>query len=70
MITFKNYLYFNKLWKKENKMADNRISMPSGFGGLMRFDQEYTSKFMLKPIHVIAFIVLILAFRIFLGIVY
>ncbi|MDP3991888.1 MAG: preprotein translocase subunit Sec61beta [Nanoarchaeota archaeon] len=48
-------------------MADNRINMPAGFGGLMRFDEEYESKIMLKPTHVIAFVILILAFRIFLG---
>ena len=45
-------------------MADNKIHMPSGYGGLMRFDEEYESKIMLKPTHVIAFIILILAFRI------
>jgi len=49
-------------------MVDNRISMPSGFGGLMRFDQEYESKINLTPTHVIAFVILIIAFRIFLGI--
>ena len=49
-------------------MADNQINMPGGFGGLMRYNEEYSSKFMLKPTHVIGFIVLILAFRIFLGV--
>lgn len=44
-------------------MADG-LSMPSGFGGLMRYNEEYDSKIMLKPIYIIAFIVLILAFRI------
>ncbi len=48
-------------------MADNKIHMPSGYGGLMRFEEEYESKIMLKPTHVIAFVILILAFRIFLG---
>jgi preprotein translocase subunit Sec61beta len=47
-------------------MAD-KINMPAGFGGLMRFDEEYSSAFNLKPTHVIAFIILIIAFRIFLG---
>lgn len=46
---------------------DNKISMPAGFGGLMRFDEEYASKFNLKPTHVIAFIILIVAFRVVLG---
>ncbi|MEK6926026.1 MAG: preprotein translocase subunit Sec61beta [Nanoarchaeota archaeon] len=51
-------------------MADNKISMPGGFGGLMRYDEEYASKFPLKPAHVIAFVVLIIAFRIALGFLY
>ena len=50
-------------------MAQNTgISLPSGFGGLVNYKEEYESKFMLKPVHVIAFIVLIIAFRIGLGI--
>jgi len=49
-------------------MADNKIQMPSGFGGLMRFDEEYSSKINLKPTHVIAFVILIIFFRIFLGV--
>jgi len=51
-------------------MADNKIHIPSGFGGLMRFEEEYESKIMLRPMHVIAFVILILAFRIFLGAFY
>ncbi len=47
--------------------TDNKISMPAGFGGLMRFDEEYASKFNLKPTHVIVFIILIVAFRVVLG---
>jgi preprotein translocase subunit Sec61beta len=47
-------------------MADNKIHMPSGYGGLMRFDEEYESKIMLKPTHVIAFVIFILVFRLFL----
>jgi preprotein translocase subunit Sec61beta len=42
-------------------MAD-KISMPGVFGGLMRYDEEYTSKFMIKPSHVIGFVVLIMLF--------
>lgn len=38
---------------------DGGISMPGVFGGLMRYNEEYKSKFMIKPAHVIAFIVLI-----------
>ena len=45
-------------------MADNSINMPGGFGGLTRFSEEYESKFMLKPIHVIVFLILIVGLRI------
>ena len=43
-------------------MADNKIHMPGSFGGLMRYDEEYTSKFMLTPTQVIGFIVAIMVF--------
>ena len=52
------------------KMAENQINMPGGFGGLMRFDEEYASKFNLKPTYIIGFIVLIVAFRFLLGVIY
>ena len=48
-------------------MANNSINLPSGFGGLVRFNEEYDSKFNLKPVHVIVFVAVIVAFRIFLG---
>ena len=48
-------------------MSD-RMSMPSGMGGLLRYDEEYPSKLMLKPSHVIIFIVLIVLFSISLRI--
>ena len=47
---------------------DNRIQMPGAFGGLMRFEEEYASKINLQPTHVILFIILVVAFRIFLGV--
>ena len=40
------------------------LSMPSGFGGLVNYKEEYASKFMLSPTHVVAFIILIIAIRI------
>ncbi|MBI2630529.1 preprotein translocase subunit Sec61beta [Candidatus Pacearchaeota archaeon] len=49
-------------------MSDNRISMPSGMGGLLRYNEEYPSKLMLKPSHVVAFIILIILFSISLKI--
>jgi len=49
-------------------MAENTgFSLPSGFGGLVNYNEEYASKFMLKPTHVIAFIILIVVFRVGLG---
>ncbi len=39
-----------------------KINMPAGFGGLMRYKEEYPSKFMLEPKHVVIFIILIIIF--------
>lgn len=51
-------------------MGDGKISMPGSFGGLMRFDEEFESKFKLSPAAVIglavAVIVLIVALKIFI----
>lgn len=44
-------------------MADG-VNLPGGFGGLMRFNEEYSSYINLKPMHVVLFIMLIVAFRI------
>lgn len=41
---------------------DNQVSMPGVFGGLMRYNDEYKSTFMLKPAYVIIFIILLAAF--------
>ncbi len=43
-------------------MAQNKINVPAGFGGLVRYGEEYESKFKLKPEHVIIFIVLVIIF--------
>ncbi len=43
---------------------DNRINLPGGFGGLMRYSEEYESTINLKPAHVVAFIILIIGLRI------
>jgi len=47
-------------------MADG-VNLPSGTGGLVRFKEEYSSKFNLKPTHVVGFVILIVAFRVALG---
>jgi len=49
-------------------MANSAVNVPSGFGGLTRFKEEYNSKFNIKPIHVAIFVILILVFRIALQI--
>lgn len=41
---------------------DNKIQMPGVFGGLMRYDDEYASKFMLSPTAIIVFIAAIIVF--------
>lgn len=37
-----------------------KVSIPSGYGGLMRYFEDYRSKYMIKPGHVIFFTVLII----------
>ncbi|PIO07843.1 hypothetical protein COU59_02770 [Candidatus Pacearchaeota archaeon CG10_big_fil_rev_8_21_14_0_10_34_12] len=51
-------------------MAETGVNVPSGFGGLMRFNEEYSSIFNLKPTHVIIFVILVVAFRILLDFIY
>lgn len=51
-------------------MASSNVNLPSGFGGLVRYNEEYASYFNLKPTHVILFIVLIIVFRFTLGAIF
>lgn len=50
-------------------MANENMSMPAGFGGLMRYKEEYNSKFKFGPGVVvgmiIAVIVIVVGLRIF-----
>ncbi|MBI3334325.1 preprotein translocase subunit Sec61beta [Candidatus Pacearchaeota archaeon] len=39
-----------------------QMSVPGPFGGLMRYDAEYKSRFMLSPTQVVIFLVLIAVF--------
>lgn len=48
-------------------MADNSVNLPSGYGGLVRFKEEYSSLINLKPVHVILALILLVVFRILLG---
>jgi len=47
-------------------MSQQGMSIPSGSGGLMRYNEEYKGKFQIKPAHVILFIILIIAFSMIL----
>jgi len=49
-------------------MAGDKINMPAGFGGLIRYSEEYESKIKLKPTHVIIFVVIVIIFVAFLKI--
>jgi len=39
---------------------DNRISMPSGMGGLMRYFDEYKSKIQIKPAYIVLFVIIMI----------
>lgn len=49
---------------------DNKVHLPGGFGGLMRYQDEYKSRFYFKPGHVVAFIILIIGLRVILPLVF
>ncbi|MEM1535923.1 MAG: preprotein translocase subunit Sec61beta [Candidatus Pacearchaeota archaeon] len=44
------------------------ITIPASSGGLIRYGEEYETKFKLKPAHVIALIIAIIAFELLLRI--
>jgi preprotein translocase subunit Sec61beta len=47
-------------------MAQDRISMPQGMGGLVRYFDEYKSKIKFKPGHIVIFCIVIIIIMIFL----
>ena len=47
-------------------MAQDRISMPSGMGGLVRYFDEYKSKIKFKPGHIIVLCVVVIVIMVFL----
>lgn len=47
-----------------------RMHMPGVFGGLMRYDDEYQSKFMLSPTAIVAFLIAIIVFVLVLKIMF
>jgi preprotein translocase subunit Sec61beta len=50
--------------------GDGKISMPGSFGGLMRYDEEFKSRFMMSPAQVIGLIVLIIIFVLALKVIW
>jgi len=49
---------------------EQNINMPSGFGGLMRYKDEYSSLINIKPTHVVLFVILLIGLRISLGFIF
>ena len=47
-------------------MAANKITMPSGMGGIVRYSEESTSKITFTPIVVILFIIGVIVLEIIL----
>ena len=47
-------------------MAQDRISMPSGMGGLVRYFDEYKSKIKFKPGHIVVLCVVVMVIMLFL----
>ncbi|MAG91404.1 preprotein translocase subunit Sec61beta [Candidatus Woesearchaeota archaeon] len=47
-------------------MAQDRISMPSGMGGLVRYFDEYKSKIKFKPGHIIVLSIVVMLIMFFL----
>ncbi len=50
-------------------VKDNKISMPSSGGGLIRYFDEYKSKFEIKAVYVVGFIIFIALVFIWLHII-
>jgi len=47
-------------------MTDDRINLPSGMGGLMRYFDEYKSKIQLKPEHIVVLIAIFIIIEVIL----
>ena len=47
-------------------MAQDKISMPSGIGGLVRYFDEYQSKIKFKPGHIIVLCIVVIVLMLFL----
>ncbi|MFB6246695.1 MAG: hypothetical protein ABEI74_03845 [Candidatus Pacearchaeota archaeon] len=51
-------------------MADNKVSTPAGFGGLMSYSEEYNSKYQFRPEYVLMFVILIIGLRILMPVIF
>lgn len=47
-------------------MAEDRIQMPSGMGGLVRYFDDYQSKIEIKPVIVVFIILAVIIIELFL----
>jgi len=47
-------------------MAKNKISMPSGMGGLVRYFDDVKSKLEIQPMHIVILIVIVIILEIIL----
>ena len=47
-------------------MAQDKVSMPSGIGGLVRYFDEYKSRIKFKPGHIIVLCILVIVIMVFL----
>ena len=47
-------------------MSNDRIQMPSGMGGLVRYFDEYKSKIEFKPGHIVLLCVIVILIMVFL----
>lgn len=47
-------------------MAQDKISMPQGMGGLVRYFDEYKSKIRFKPGHIVILSIVVIIIMIFL----
>ncbi|MFH1641820.1 MAG: preprotein translocase subunit Sec61beta [Nanoarchaeota archaeon] len=47
-------------------MKQNKVQMPSGMGGLMRYFDEYKSNIEFKPGHIITLCIIVMAIMVFL----
>jgi len=45
-------------------MADEKMSMPASFGGLVRYFDEYKSRIQIKPEHVVIMIIVLISIEI------